>query len=288
MIQDIGPKKLINAYSPDACPDENSIILFIRNGEAAVYGETPGETAEDFHTFEFPRFGICSPDLDYTYLFSIDSEHFFLAPWNADPPEGCRFIGIRSMRRLGFGPRSYIFAAFTALQLANWYHDNAFCGTCGTKTKRDQKERAVRCPSCGRVIYPRIIPAVIVGVLDGDRILLTKYNRSRGVSYNALIAGFTEIGETLEQTVEREVMEEVGLKVKNIRYYKSQPWGIADDILAGFYCDVDGSTEIRLDKDELREGVWVRRGEVIGQPDDFSLTNEMMMRFNDGLENEPV
>ena len=77
------------------------------------------------------------------------------------------------------------------------------------------------------------MPAVIVGITHGDEIVLTKY--ARGFAHYALVAGFTEIGETLEETVQREVMEEVGLKVKNIRYYKSQPWGIVDDILMGFF-----------------------------------------------------
>ena len=79
-------------------------------------------------------------------------------------------------------------------------------------------------------------------------------------------------------------MEEVGLKVKNIRYYKSQPWGIVDDILAGFYCDVDGDTEITLDRTELKEAVWVDRKDIEGQPQDLSLTNEMMIVFRDGKE----
>ena len=96
------------------------------------------------------------------------------------------------------------------------------------------------------------------------------------------MAGFTEIGETLEQTVEREVMEEAGLKVKNIRYYRSQPWGIADDLLAGFFCEVDGSTEIHMDESELSVAEWKSREEVELQPDELSLTNEMMTVFKDG------
>ena len=119
---------------------------------------------------------------------------------------------------------------------------------------------------------------------DGNRLLETKYVRSRGVPFYALVAGFTEIGETLEQTVEREVMEEVGLRVKNITYYKSQPWGIVDDILAGFYCDVDGDSAITLDRSELREAVWMERDEVVTQPDNFSLTNEMMEVFKAGKD----
>ena len=97
-----------------------------------------------------------------------------------------------------------------------------------------------------------------------------------------MVAGFTEIGETLEQTVEREVMEECGVKVKNIRYYKSQPWGIAADILAGFYCDVDGNDEIVMDPNELKEARWVSREDIVLQENEYSLTNEMMKRFKEG------
>ena len=139
----------------------------------------------------------------------------------------------------------------------------------------------MQCPSCGKTFYPRIMPAVIVGVTNGEQLLVTKY--AQGFKYYALIAGFTEIGETLEQTVAREVMEEVGLKVKNIRYYKSQPWGIANDILVGYYCEVDGSTEIHMDRNELKVAEWRSRSEIELQPGQYSMTNEMMRIFRDGL-----
>ena len=122
---------------------------------------------------------------------------------------------------------------------------------------------------------------MIVGVTKCDCILLTKYRR--GFAHNALVAGFCEIGETAEETVMREVMEEVGLRVKNIRYFASQPWGIASDLLMGFYCDVDGSDAIHRDDGELGYAEWVPRKEIILQPSDYSLTNEMMKRFRDGL-----
>ena len=88
--------------------------------------------------------------------------------------------------------------------------------------------------------------------------------------------------EKLWKTVQREVLEETGLRVKNIRYYKSQPWGIVDDILAGFYCDVDGETDIHMDESELKLAEWKTREELELQPDDFSLTNEMMLMFKNG------
>ncbi|MCF0132431.1 MAG: NUDIX domain-containing protein [Blautia sp.] len=140
-------------------------------------------------------------------------------------------------------------------------------------------ERCMVC-DCGNHSYPRIMPAVIVGVINGDKILLTRYRT--GFGHNALIAGFTEIGETFEECVEREVMEEAGVRVKNIRYYKSQPWGTANDILAGFYCDVDGDDTISMDSSELRFAQWVKREDIELQPNNYSLTNEMMTMFKDG------
>ncbi|MBR4484883.1 MAG: NUDIX domain-containing protein, partial [Erysipelotrichaceae bacterium] len=125
-------------------------------------------------------------------------------------------------------------------------------------------------------------PAVIIGIKNGDKLLLTKYRS--GFSQNALVAGFTEFGETLEETVKREVKEETGLNVKNIRYYKSQPWGIASDILAGYYCEVDGDDRIKMDQHELRYAEWVKREDIILQNKRYSLTNEMMERFKLGIE----
>ena len=238
----------------------------------------------------FPSASELPGDLDYTYLFSVDDQPLFMVT-EEDPdairmPEDLVPVDSRKLRPdfyLGDENRHIIFEAYTAGQLARWYHDNRYCGTCAHETVPSQTERALCCPHCGRTIYPRILPAVIIGVTDGDRILMTKY-AGRSIPFYALVAGFNEIGETLEETVAREVMEEVGLKVKNIRYYKSQPWGIVDDLLAGFYCDVDGSTDITLDRNELKEAVWVERKDVEGQPHDLSLTNEMMVVFREGRE----
>jgi NAD+ diphosphatase len=141
------------------------------------------------------------------------------------------------------------------------------------------------CPACGNTVFPRINPAVIVGVTDKNRLLLTKY-RGRAYKNYALVAGFTEIGESFEETVAREVFEETGLSVKNIRYYKSQPWGFADDILAGYFCEVDGNTEITMDSGELSVAEWVERDDIHVTFDDTSLTNEMICAFKDGKQTE--
>ena len=104
----------------------------------------------------------------------------------------------------------------------------------------------------------------------------------RNMPFYALVAGFAEIGESFEETVKREVKEETGLEVTNIRYYKSQPWGFSGDLLSGYFCDVTGDTAIKIDNRELKEAIWMPRADIPGQNDDFSLTNEMMMAFKDG------
>jgi len=107
---------------------------------------------------------------------------------------------------------------------------------------------------------------------------LTKY-KGRAHSRYALIAGFSEIGESLEQTVCREVKEEVGLRVKNLHYYKSQPWPFTDTILAGFYAELDGDDTIKLQEDELSLGVWMNRADIPPEIGKISLTSEMIEAF---------
>ena len=258
MIQDIFPHKLDNHYYPARKADASSIVIAFKDQDVLVKGDL------------FPRVEDL-PDVnseDLIYLFSLDDEnnYFFLDAKSADLkiPQGYEFVNVRTFRRSGTAKKYRVFLAYTALQLANWYRGNKYCGWCGRETFRDDKERALRC-ECGNVIYPRIVPAVIVGVTNGDKILVTQYRT--GFAHYALIAGFTEIGETLEETVAREVMEEAGLKVKNIRYYKSQPWGIVDDILVGFYCDVKGDDTITMDAGELKTAEWRSREDVILQPE---------------------
>lgn len=273
MIQDIYPHRLDNHYYPARKADASSKVMVFRDRDILVSGDV------------FPRVNEL-PGADagkLIYLFALDGEEYFLYPDSEDEdlkiPEGYEFVNVRSFRRSGKAEKYRVFLAYTAFQLANWYRGNRYCGRCGGKTSLDDNERAIRC-GCGNVIYPRIVPVVIVGITNGDKILVTKYRT--GFDHFALVAGFTEIGETLEETVAREAMEETGLRVKNIRYYKSQPWGIVDDILVGFYCDVDGDDKISMDQGELKVAEWRARDEIELQPDDYSLTNEMMKMFKEG------
>ncbi len=270
MIQDISPSRLDNSYRPSEPGSTGCLLCF--DSEGRLLADTRGSVLR----FPTPKEVTAQKTV---YAFSLDGTGFFIAlSEHSCTSESFGYHSIRELRD-SFGGKE-IFAAFTAYHLWKWYADNRFCGRCGGSLSLHNTERALRCPSCGNVIYPRINPAVIVGVTKGDSILITRY--ARGYAHNALVAGFTEIGETLEQTVAREVMEETGVRVRNIRYYKSQPWGMAQDLLVGFFCDAEGDGEIQMDSNELKYARWVPRSEIVLQPNNLSLTNEMMQVFRDG------
>ncbi|MCR4909293.1 MAG: NAD(+) diphosphatase [Lachnospiraceae bacterium] len=275
MIHEIEPRRMKNEFRPGQRAEGKSpVFVFSEGPEEFLFS---GEGSEG----RLPRYEELGAGVSPVYLFSIDEDAYFLGSSEGDSlPEGFSFQHFKTLRKQG-AKKEFMFAAMTAIHLNRWYRANRFCGKCACPTEHSETERALVCPSCGNTIYPRINPAVIVGVKNGESLLVTKY-AGRDIPYYALIAGFTEIGETFEQTVKREVMEEAGLKVKNITYYKSQPWGIADDILSGFYCDVDGDDEIRMDRSELKTAIWAKREEIELQPDEFSLTNEMMSAFKSG------
>lgn len=271
MIQDISPYRFSNHYE-DYTPEEDSRVMFIQGGK--VLAESKG-TASDFPAF-CDAAGFVKK---YIYLFSIDETKFFLAEeYENIPDTGYEFYSLRDFYK--FDKKYMAFAAVTAFQLSNWYAGSKFCGRCGKPLVHSGKERMLACPECGNTVYPKISPAVIVAVTDGDRILMTKYANREYKRY-ALIAGFTEVGETLEETVQREVMEEVGVRVRNIQYYKCQPWSFSDSLLVGFFCELDGSDRIRMDEEELSAAEWVHRDDIEVSFDGISLTNEMIMKFKE-------
>lgn len=220
------------------------------------------------------------------YLFSVGEETYFLTelPEHLTPEGYCfeKMFAVRSGK-----PKEHILAAATAWHLYEWYRDNRFCGRCGQKLMHNGTLRMLFCPACGNQVFPKIAPAVIVGVTDGEYILMTTYANREYKRY-ALIAGFTEIGETAEETVMREVQEEVGLKVKNIHYYKSQPWGFDQNLLLGYFCELDGERDIVLDTGELATAEWVHYSDVPEDPEGLSLTREMMSVFRQKFLSEKM
>lgn len=267
MIQDIAPSVFHNEYS-DRKPQEGDYVFIFKGREILVKDEDDSITC--------PKVSDIGDD-KLQFLFSINNKFNYLYLGDEEiEPEGFRYESIRNLRRTD--NKLLAFAGMTAYHLHTWYMNNRFCGRCGKGTIIYNKERALKCPSCGNIIYPRISPAVIIALTDGDKIVVTRY-AGREYKGLALIAGFCEIGETAEETVAREVMEEVGLKVKNVRYYKSQPWGFESDLLLGFHCELDGDSTITMDESELKTAEWIGRDELEEDTEHVSLTAEMMMAF---------
>ena len=274
MVQDIMPHVFNNQFcSRSAAPDD---YLFIFQDDRALLCLRDGELYLP-RIREFPEIAPA----DCRSLFSIDGEWYaLLSDRNIEPPAGYAYYGTREYRK--FRPMERLFPCGAAATLYRWYRANRFCGCCGAEMRDSETERARVCAACGNVVYPRINPAVIVAVRNGDRLLLTKYaGRERYRNY-ALIAGFAEIGETIEETVHREVLEETGLRVKNLRFYKSQPWVFTDTLLFGFFAELDGSDRITVQEDELAEANWYPRSEVPADTAHMSLTAEMIEQFRLG------
>lgn len=286
MIQDILPYNIDIQYK-DTTPNAESYLVFIK--EQTILLKIKEQT------LTFPQFGqLLDQELETTYLFSVSGHSFFLAetynisgmPGYSPPAtvflkDEYQFYDISILQK--YSPKWMCFAGATAYQLGRWYNNNRYCGKCGKLLHNRLHERALCCENCNHIVYPKIQPAVIVAITNHDRILLTKYADTGHSENFALIAGFAEIGETIEETVHREVMEEVGIKVKNIRYYKSQPWAFSDTLLLGFFCELDGSDNILIDNHELSEAMWIDRENMDTKDDGISLTYEMMMCFKKNI-----
>lgn len=273
MIQDIAPHIYHNEYLPKK-PSKDSYGMSFEEGKLRVRIQDGELTFPTFDELEKKNEKIYE---DYIYLFEVDDKAFYLL--KDIEVDNYELFSRRDLREKQ--PQHMAFAGITAFQLHDWYHNNRFCGRCGNAMRHDEKERMMRCDACGRLEYPRISPAVIIGVTNGNKLLLSKY-AGRAYTKYALLAGFVEIGESVEETVKREVMEEVGLKVKNVTYYKSQPWSFSDTVLMGFYAELDGEDQITLDTEELALAEWFEREDIPVHEAGISLTSEMIMNFKNG------
>ncbi len=279
MIQDIRENSLNYTYknitpSPADCIlayNEKNVLCFINKDK--IY---------------FPEFALCNQSAEYIYLFETDGVKFFLCiNENLLNPDGFSYENIDVLKL--FSGREYFnefaYGAIVGYHLSCWYKSHRFCGKCGNKMLVGNKLRNLICPHCKDELFTSIAPAVIVGLYNNDKLLLTKYAHREFTNY-ALIGGYAEVGETIEQTVAREVFEETGLKVKNIRYYKSQPWGFSQTLLFGFWAELDGSDKLTIDYDELSVACWKKRNEIPPRENLASLTSEMIQKFIDGKEQE--
>lgn len=235
------------------------------------------------------------------YLFEISGECFYEAtnisnkinddltfyrkledlPENTDQSsQELFFLRIHRFRELD--PVYMVYAGATGYHMRNFRMVSRYCGSCGAPTFPSETERAFVCTKCGYTAYPTIAPAVIVAIINNDKILLVKNKRRPKNVRLELVSGYVEIGESFEQAVHREVFEEVGLKVKNLRIYKDQPWGISGAHMIGYVAEVDGNDRVIKQEDEISEANWYSRDEIPEYRNRLSVGSEMISRFKEG------
>ena len=168
-------------------------------------------------------------------------------------------------------------AAFRAVQIVAWDETHRFCGACGGTTIKKTDEHAMVCTKCGHVSYPRLSPAVIVAVTKGDRLLLAR-NKNFVTGMYSVLAGFVEAGETLEECVRREIREEVGIEVKNIKYFGSQSWPFPNSYMLAFTAEHE-SGEIQIDENEIADARWFSVEEIPKIPGSLSISRKLINWF---------
>lgn len=206
------------------------------------------------------------------YLGQKDDAHAFAISFEDMLPSGYVAKGLRSF--FGVFDDETFWISARAVQISEWASTHRFCGRCATPTVRIKEERAMRCPSCNHITYPRISPAIIVLIRRGEEALLARGARFPRPFYSTL-AGFCEVGETLEETLQREVKEEVGIEVKNIRYFGSQPWPFPHSLMIGFFAEYAGG-ELTLNTEEILDAKWFSADNLPMIPPGLSIARKLI------------
>ena len=212
------------------------------------------------------------------HLGTLDGTPCLVGDLGPEPtlPEGTSLSGLR--RIFGSVDEELFWVAGRAFQAIEFERNHRCCGRCGAPTRDKGEERAKLCPECGLVVFPRMSPAVIVAVRNEDRILLAHAGRfPEGM--HSVLAGFVEQGESLEQCIRREVREEVGIEVKNIRYFGSQPWPFPNSLMIAFTADYAGG-EIQVDSREILSAGWFPANALPPRiPDKISVARKLIDAF---------
>lgn len=276
MLVNRQPEQFSLLYDHNPCREDDTALLFYQGN---VLLKDTGDTGR------FPLWrevsGLCE-GIQPLHLFTQGRRRFFFvrAEQVEAAPKGYSFQSVRAFRTLQ--PEEDGFLLNAANHLSAWYGTHRYCGVCAGNMQPAPVERALVCGNCGHVVYPVICPAIIVALTDGERILLAR-NANGVFRHFSLLAGYMEVGETAEQAVRREIMEEVGLKVRNIRYIASQPWGLSQSLMLGFHADLDGDDKITLQVSELAEARWYTRSELAPAENTTSIAFDIIERFRTGV-----
>ena len=275
MLHEILPHRFDNQFVVASGIAEEDYIFHYRENSLLV--KTNGDG------FVFPRKKDFTDTYDTTgsvFLFSLNEVHCFLI-WEDPiiPNDSFSYKEISFFRTLN--PPEIAWAGIVGFQLRNFYLRHKYCGKCGSETEIKHDERAISCPVCQTIVFPEIPPAIIVAITCNDKILLA-HNSNFQQNWYSLVAGYVEIGESLEETVKREVKEEIGLDVRNVRYYKSQPWPFSGSMMIGFFAEADDTQPVRPDNVEITEAGWFSRGNLPNHPPAISIAGEMIEQFEKG------
>jgi NAD+ diphosphatase len=191
----------------------------------------------------------------------------------ASAPEGYVFSGLRPL--FGAVDEPLLSVAGRAYQIAEWVRTHRFCGACATPMTSVSGERCFRCPACGHLAYPRISPAMMVLVRRDDHLLLARHAARAGARFTAL-AGFLEAGESIEDAIHREVFEEVGLAVTDLKYFASQSWPFPHSLMIAFTAEYAGG-DLKLDTNEIAEARWFGPDDALPDiPAGVSIASELI------------
>jgi NAD+ diphosphatase len=274
MIQDICPHHFDNTFKANSVVNDNDYIFYFK--ENTLLMKRTNES------FTLPRKKELKGSFtEAVFLFTFNDQRCFLV-WDPMSQEDEYFVFREIHFRNPFLQYELDWVTGVALQLKNWYAQNRYCGKCGSPTGPGKEERAVICPVCQSTKYPTIAPAIIVAILHEDRLLLAR-NTHFPEGYYSLVAGYVDVGETIEQAVKREVREEVGLQIKNISYYKSQPWPFSGSMMLGFIAELDGDPSIHVDGIEIAEAAWYKQDELPTYPANRSIAGEIIDKFKCGV-----
>ena len=249
-------------------------LLVINEGETAALPDNP-------HDFDLWRQHYLGQIEGETAVHNSTAVHCFTAEVakETEAPAGMQFTGLRELfTRL---PTDYLWLAGRAVQIIDWDRTHLFCSRCATPNEILSYERAKKCPNCGLITYPRISPAIIVRVdrvIDGVPHLLMARNPNWRANWYSVLAGFVEPGETLEECVHREVFEEVGIRLKNVRYFGSQPWPFPNSLMVGFTAEY-ASGDFVLEEEEIEDANWFTVDTMPNLPSSMSISRRLVDDF---------
>lgn len=266
------PDEFDAAHIPPDDADHGEAWYFVfSRGELivkSVQGTPEPVTADDFRWFDM----------------EVSSKHFlghylnrpcFALAASGRPAEGYSAVGLRGL--LGRTAQSLFYLAGRAQQVIEWHQTHQFCGRCGTPMQDHPSDRAKQCPSCGLINYPRLAPSIIVLVTKGEEMLLAR-NAAWPTGMYSTLAGFVEAGESIEQTVHREVFEEVGLRVKDLEYFGSQSWPFPNSLMLGFHAEYAGG-EIVCQDDEIADAQWFKPDNLPQIPPKTAISGWLIQEF---------